>query len=90
MHSGPLRYHTKLYAKQAKQVQLMQKFVPEGLVRVILNECSRSTELDPKLMFWGLFFHLGAFGTVSQLYETCFKTRQIGAINAKVNATMSC
>ena len=73
VHSGPLRYHTKLYAKQAKQVQLMQKFVPEGLVRGILNECSWSTELDPKLMFWGLFFSFGCiwnrFATVRNLLQ---------------------
>jgi len=90
VHSGPLRYHTKLEAKQANLLQLMQKFVPGCLVRVILNERSRSTLLDPKLMFWYDSFRLGAFGTVSLLYETWCKTRQTGAINAKVRATMSC
>jgi hypothetical protein len=46
--------------------------------------------LEPKLMFWIISFHLGAFGTVLLLHETCSKTRQTGAINAKVRATMSC
>ena len=89
MHSGPLRYLTKLEAKQANLVQLMQKVVPGCLVRVILNERSRSTPLDPKLMFWCVSFHLGAFGTVSLLHETRFKMGQPVAFNAKVRATKS-
>ena len=70
MHSGPLRYHTKLEAKQANLVQLMQKFVPGCLVRVILNERPRSTQLDPKLMFWCVFFdwvHLEPFHNYTKL-----------------------
>jgi len=84
------RYCTKLAAKRAKLVQLMQKFVPRCLVRIFHNELSRSTPLDPNLMFWCVSFCLGAFGTVLLLHETCYKTRQTGAINAKVHATMSC
>ena len=60
-------YCTKLGAKRAKLVQLMQKFVQRCLVR---NERSRSTPLDPKLIFWCVSFYLGAFGTVSLLHET--------------------
>ena len=41
-------------------------------------------------MFWCVSFCLGAFGDVLLLHETCCKTRQTGAINAKVRATMSC
>ena len=70
MHSGPLRYHTKLEAKQANLVQLMQKFVSGCLVRVILNERSRSTQLDPKLMFWCVFLvwvHLEPFCNCTKL-----------------------
>ena len=77
-------YCTKLGAKRAKLVQLMQKFVQRCLVRIFQNERSRSTPLDPKLMFWCVSFRLGAFGTVSLLHKTCCKTRQTGAINAKV------
>ena len=89
MHSGPLRYHTKLEAKRAKLVQLMHKFVPGCLVRVILNERPRSTQLDPKLMFWCVYFRLGAYGTVLLLHETWCKMGQPVAINAQVRATKS-
>ena len=34
------------------------------------NERSRSTPLDPKLIFWCVSFCLGAFGTVSLWHET--------------------
>ena len=76
--------HTKLKAKRAKLVQLIEKFVQQYLVRIFRNERSRSTSLDPKLMFWCVSFRLGAYGTVSLLHKTCCKTRQTGAINAKV------
>ena len=90
VHLAPFCYNTILAAKRAKQVQLMQKFVPRCLVRIFHNELSRSTPLDPNLMFWCVSFCLGAFGTVLLLHETCYKTRQTGAINAKVHNTMSC
>jgi hypothetical protein len=48
----------------------MQKFVQRCLVRIFRNERSRSTPLDPKLIFWCVYFCLGAFGTVSLLHET--------------------
>ena len=48
----------------------MQKFVQQCLVRIFRNKCSRSTPLDPELIFWCISFHLGAFGTVSLLHET--------------------
>ena len=75
--SGPLRYHTKLKAKQVNLVQLMQKFVPGCLVRVILNERSRSTPLDPKLMFWCNSFRFSALGP----FRYCTK---LGAKRAKL------
>jgi len=90
VHFGPFCYCSKLGAKCAKLVQLMQKFVQWCLVRIFWNERSRSTPLDPKLMFWCVSFHLGAFGTISLLHKTCCKTRQTSAINAKVRVTMSC
>ena len=58
------------WCKSAKLVQLMQKFMPQCRSRIFRNECSRSTPLDPKLMFCFVSFRLGAFGTVSLLYET--------------------
>ena len=44
-------YCMKLATKRAKLVQVMQKFMPRCLVRSFCNERSRSTPLDPKLMF---------------------------------------
>jgi hypothetical protein len=80
----------KLAAKCAKLVQLMQKFVPQCLVRIFCNE-------RPDPHHWTLNSCLGAFlsvrvhfGIVLLLHETWGKTRQTGAINAKVRAAMSC
>ena len=90
VHLAPFCSNTKLAAKRAKLVQLMQKFVPRSRVRIFRNERSRSTPLEPKLMFWCVSFLLGALRTILLLHETCCKTRQTGAINAKVRATISC
>jgi len=69
-HLEPFCYRMKLAAKRAKLVQVMQKFLPRCLVRSFCNERSRSTPLDPKLMFGCVSLHSGAFGTVSLLHET--------------------
>jgi len=42
----------KLGAKRAELVQLLQKFVPQSRVRSFRNKRTRSTALDPKIMFW--------------------------------------
>jgi hypothetical protein len=68
VHLGPFHYCTKLGAKWAKLVQLIQKFMPRSRVGIFHNVCSRSTPLDPKLMFSCVSFRLGAFGTVSLLH----------------------
>ena len=68
-------------------VQLMQQFVPRSRVRICRNECTRSTPLDPKLMFCFVLQCLGAFGSILLLYDTRFKTGQTVVINAKVQAT---
>ena len=88
MHLGLFCYCTKLAAKFAKLVQLMQKFVPRCLARIFCNEHSRSTILHPKLMFWCVSFRFGPFGTVLLLHETWCKTSKAGAINAKVRAKL--
>ena len=75
--------------KSAKLVQLMRKFMLRCRARIFCNKCSRSTPLDHKLMFWCVSFRSGAFWTVSLLHETWSKTRQTGAINAKVHAMIS-
>ena len=49
------------WCKRAKLVQLMQKFVTRCLVRIFCHEHSRSTPLDPKLMFGCVSLRSGAF-----------------------------
>jgi len=83
VHSGLFGYLTKLGAKRA---ELVQKFVPRSRVRIFHNERTRSTLFDPKLMFWCISYHLGAFGTVWLPYETRCKT---GRTSIKVRATKS-
>ena len=67
MHSGPFGWLTDLGAKRA---ELVQKFVPRSRVGIFLNERTRSTQLDPKLMF-GTFrttwVHSGLFGCLTNL-----------------------
>ena len=48
----------------AKRVKLVQKFVTRSRVRIFHNECSRSTPLDPKLIFLGVSYYFSAVGTV--------------------------
>ena len=69
----------------AKRSELVQNFVPRSRIRIFRNERTRSTPLDPKLMFWCVSYRL-AFGTVRLPYETRCKT---GRTNAKVYATKS-
>ena len=60
---GSFRYCTKLGAKWAELVQLMQKFMPRSCVGTIHYEHKRNTPWDPKLMFFVAFrnvwVHLG-------------------------------
>ena len=51
-HLGPFGCVMKLVAKRA---ELVQKFVPQSRVGIFRNEGTRSTPLDPKLMFFLLF-----------------------------------
>ena len=55
----------KLGAKQGELVQLMQKLVPRSHVRIVLNERTQSTLVDPKLMFRSVSQYFSAFGIVS-------------------------
>ena len=80
---GPLGCLTKLGAKQA---ELVQNFVPRSRIGIFHNKRTRSTPLDPKLMFWCVSYRLGAFGTVRLPYEARCKT---GRTSAKVYATKS-
>ena len=59
---GPFGCHTNLGAKWA---ELVQKFVPRSRIRIFRNERTRSTPLDPKLMFSAIrtiWVHLEPFG----------------------------
>ena len=58
------------YELGAKWAELVQKFVPRSRVRIFLNEGTQSTPFDPKLTFWFISNHLGAFGTVRLPYKT--------------------
>ena len=80
---GTICLLTKLGAKWA---ELVQKFVPQSRVEIFRNERTRSTPLDPKLMYWCVSYYLGAFGTIWLPYETQCKT---GRTSAKVRATKS-
>ena len=59
LYSGPFGCLTKLVAKLA---ELVKKFVPRSRVGTFRNELTRSTPLDPKLMFWCVLYYLDAFG----------------------------
>ena len=49
VHLRPFGSLTKL---GAKRFELVQKFVPRSCITIFRNERTRSTPLDPKLMFW--------------------------------------
>ena len=60
----------KLGANQAELVQLMQKFMQRSRIGIFRNKHTRSTPLDPKLMFWcvrTILVHLGLFGSLTKL-----------------------
>jgi len=82
-HSGPFGCLTKHSAKRA---ELVENFVKRSRIGIFRNERTRSTPLDTKLMFWGVSYYLGAFGTAWLPYDTRSKT---GRTSAKVCATKS-
>ena len=49
---GPFVMARKLEQNGAELVQLVQMFVQRSGVGTFCNECTRSTPLDPELMFW--------------------------------------
>src|SRR6185437_5649042 len=83
MHSRLFSCLTKL---GVKQVELVQNFMPRSHVGIFRNERTRSTPLDPKMMFWCVSYYLCADGSVRLPYETrCTRGRS----SAKVRATKS-
>src|SRR6185503_3931266 len=83
VHLVPFGCLMELGAKRAEQVQ---KFVPRSRVGIFHKERTRSTPLDPKLIFWGVSYYLRAFGTVWLPYGTRCKTGRTGG---KLRATKS-
>ena len=83
VHLRPFGCLVKLGAEHS---ELVQKFVPRSRVGIICNERTRSTPLDPKLMFWSISYHLGAFGIVKLTNGTRGQTFRT---SAKVRATKS-
>ena len=83
VHLGPFGCLTELGAKRA---ELVQKFVPRSRVGIFCKERTRTTPLDPKLMFWRVSYYLRAYGTIWLPYGTRCKT---GRTSAKVRATKS-
>jgi hypothetical protein len=50
----PFRYCTKVDAKLAELVPLTHKFAKRSYVGKFCNERTCSTQLDRKLMYWGI------------------------------------
>ena len=75
MHLGPFGCLTEFGTKRA---ELVQKFVPRSRVGIFCKERTRSTPLDPKLMFWCVSYYSGAFGTVGCLIELGAKRAEQG------------
>ena len=88
VHLGSFRYCTKLGAKWAELVQLMQKFMPRSHVGTFRYERTRNTPWDPKLNFCFILY----FGSIWDRFATALNSVHMGqsrAINAKVRATKS-
>jgi len=50
-----------------KRFELVQKFVPRCRVRILRNRRTRSTPLDPKLLFCTIWVHLGPLSCLTKL-----------------------
>ena len=81
---GALRTVWLRYETRCKTGRTSAKVRARCRVGIFHNECTRSTPLDPKLMFWCVLFYLGALRTVWLCYETRCKTSRT---SAKVRAT---
>ena len=89
VHLGMFHYGSKLGAKRAEVVQLMQKFVPRSHIGIFRNKRARSTHwiLNSCFrVFLSVWVHLGLCGCCMKLGA---KWAKCGAIIAKVHATKS-
>ena len=80
VHLGLFRYGSKLGTKRIELVQLMQKLMPLSHIGIFQNKCTRSTALDPILMFWCVYsvlVHLGMFYYDSKLGAKWAKLVQV-------------
>jgi hypothetical protein len=64
--AGVVQVGSATRCKLAELVPWMHKFAKQGRVRIFRNERTRSTPLDPKLMFWGVLDH----------FDTAWKSTQ--------------
>ena len=83
VHWGPFGCVTTL---SLKRVKLVQKFVTRSRVRIFRNEHTRSTPMDPKLIFLCVSYYFSALGTIWLARKTWWKMCKNGA---KVRATKS-
>ena len=83
VHWGPFGCVTTL---SLKRVKLVQKFVTRSRVRIFRNEHTRSTPMDPKLIFLCVSYYFSALGTIWLARKTWWKMCKTGA---KVRATKS-
>jgi hypothetical protein len=74
---APFRYGMKVDAKLAELVPLSHTFAKQSRVGIFHNKRTRSTPLDSKLMFWGIW-------TISLLHESRCKTGRTRDIIAQV------
>ena len=74
------------YEARCKAGRTGAKVCPRSLFKIFCNERTRSTPLDPKLMFWCVSYNFVSFGTVWLTYETRCKTGRTGT---KVRGTKS-
>jgi len=84
---GALRTVWLRYEIRCKTGRTSAKVRARSRFGIFRNECTQSTPLNPKLMFWCVFFYLGALRTVWLPYETWCKT---GRTSPKVRATKLC
>ena len=66
---GALRTVWVRYETRCKTGRTSAKVRARSRVGIFRNECTRSTPLDPKLMFWCVLFYLGALRTVWLPYK---------------------
>src|SRR6185503_14843263 len=75
VHWGPFGCVTTL---SLKRVKLVQKFVTRSRVRIFHNEHTRSTPMDPKLIFLCVSYYFSAFGTIWLPYKTrCIRAEPV-------------